>query len=244
MAPRAASSGQVHEERLVEAALAQQLGRQALHVVGRGDHEHVAAALLQPREERAEHALRDSAVLVPAARGERLLDLVDPQHQGREPLGRAQRLAEVLLGLADVLVVERPGVQLDQRQRPRRGHGLGAEALAAAGHAHEQHAARELEAEVGGALGVLHERAPLAEPLLEADEVRDLVQRLGGGAVLEQAVALDQVPLGLDDALDVVGVQTAVLDDHARQELLRLGQREALEVGQQAVLVGGGERRR
>ncbi len=43
-------------------------------------------------------------------------------------------------------------------------------------------------------------RAPLLEPLLEAREVGDLVQRLGARLVLEQAVLLHEVPLGLDHA--------------------------------------------
>jgi hypothetical protein len=48
---------QVDEEDLVEAALAQEFGRQLRHVVGGRDGEDISAAVLQPGQERAEHAL-------------------------------------------------------------------------------------------------------------------------------------------------------------------------------------------
>ena len=51
----------------------------------------------------------------PSPRRQALLDLVDPQHARRHLLGRAQRLAQVPLGLAVVLVVERAEVQAHQR---------------------------------------------------------------------------------------------------------------------------------
>src|SRR5580704_10143396 len=72
--------GQVDEEDLVEAALAQQLRRQRGEVVGRRDDEYVRALLLQPREEGAEQAPAEPAVGVAVAAGrDALLDLVDPQ---------------------------------------------------------------------------------------------------------------------------------------------------------------------
>src|SRR5690606_16097652 len=48
--------GQIDEEDLVEAALAQQLRRQALDAVGGGHHEHRRGLLLEPGEQRSEHA--------------------------------------------------------------------------------------------------------------------------------------------------------------------------------------------
>src|SRR5438552_15245820 len=50
----------------------------------------------------AKISLRSSALVV----GEALLQLVDHQHAGRHLLGHPQRLVEILLCLADVLVVE------------------------------------------------------------------------------------------------------------------------------------------
>src|SRR5688572_7959663 len=54
----------VHEEDLIEAPLAQQLRRQAHQVIGSADDEHTLLLLLEPCEERAEHALREAAVSV------------------------------------------------------------------------------------------------------------------------------------------------------------------------------------
>ena len=59
--------GQVDEEDLVEAALAQQLRRQRLDVVGGGDQEDAALALGHPGEQRAQHAPRHAAVAVAVA---------------------------------------------------------------------------------------------------------------------------------------------------------------------------------
>src|SRR5581483_8777424 len=128
---------QIDEEYLVEATLADELGRQARDVVGRGDDEDVAFAVLQPGEKRAEDALGDAAVLVAAGLREGLLELVDPEDDGRHLLGQADRPLEILLALADVLVVEPRGIELDERQAPGVGDGLRAETLAAALHAQE-----------------------------------------------------------------------------------------------------------
>src|SRR5690606_41514158 len=73
----------VDEEDLIEAALAEQLRRQPLHVVRRGHRKHRRLPLLQPGEERAEDALRDAAILAAAVVGARLLDLVDEEHARR-----------------------------------------------------------------------------------------------------------------------------------------------------------------
>ena len=109
------------------------------------------AMVLHPRQQRAEHPLRQSAVgRVAAGRGERLFDLVDPQDDRRHRLGLLQGLAEPGLALADVLLIEHAGVHPHQRHPPGRGHDLRAEALAAALHAQQQDAPRRIEAELAG----------------------------------------------------------------------------------------------
>ena len=55
-------SGQVDEEDFVEASFAHQFGREVGDVVGGGDHEDWVAMILHPGQERAEHALGESAV--------------------------------------------------------------------------------------------------------------------------------------------------------------------------------------
>ena len=115
---------QVDEEDFVEAALAQQLRRQLLHRI-RGRHqEHARLPLGHPGEEVAEDAARYAAVLFATAGGQAFLDLVHPQHAGRELLGRFERVAQVLLGLAVVLVVQRAEIQAHQRHAQAAGNGL------------------------------------------------------------------------------------------------------------------------
>src|SRR4051812_11503746 len=78
--------GKVDEEDLVEAALAQKLGRKILDLVrGRYDEDGLGL-LLQPGEESAEHARGRSRVARAAAGDTRetLLDLVEPEHAGGE----------------------------------------------------------------------------------------------------------------------------------------------------------------
>src|SRR6185369_11908249 len=70
---------QVHEEDLVEAALAKQLRRKRSDVVRGGDEEYAVATLAHPREERAQQAPRDTAVAARVSGGHALLDLVQPQ---------------------------------------------------------------------------------------------------------------------------------------------------------------------
>src|SRR4030088_2013226 len=87
--------GQVDKEYLVEPAFSNQLRRQPRDVVRRRNHEYVAAAFLEPGEESSENARRPAAVVV--ATRKRFLDLVDPQHRRRRPLGAANCREEMLL---------------------------------------------------------------------------------------------------------------------------------------------------
>src|SRR6266702_1344230 len=57
---------QVHEENLVEASLARQLGGQLADVVRGGHHEDGGLPILQPGEQPAEHALGEAGVGVAA----------------------------------------------------------------------------------------------------------------------------------------------------------------------------------
>ncbi len=74
----------------------------------------------------AKISLRSSALVVREA----LLQLVDHQHAGRHRLGHPQRLVEILLRLADVLVVEARRLHLEQRQPPLARDGAREQRLA------------------------------------------------------------------------------------------------------------------
>src|SRR6185312_1205047 len=110
---------QVDEEDLVEPALAQQLRRNRVDVVGGGDDEDGSLALLHPGEERAEQPPPEAGVgLGRAARGEDLLDLVDPQNDGSQGFRRFKGVAQVSLGLSDVLVEQASRVEAGERHPP------------------------------------------------------------------------------------------------------------------------------
>src|SRR5690606_9935647 len=105
----------------------------------------------------------------------------------------AERFAEAPLGLADVPVVERAGVEPEERAFPGGGDRLGAETLPGALHAQEEHAARRGDAELHRFR--LERAGALEEPALEPVEPADLVERRGRVDELEQAVGLEDAAL-------------------------------------------------
>src|SRR4051794_28241212 len=205
-------AGQIDKEDLVEAALPDELRWQLGYVVRRRDDEDVAAPLLEPRQEGAKDAPRYAAVVLTGAAREGLFQLVDPEDDGREPLRRLHRALEVLLAITDVLVVEIRRIELEQRQSPFMRDRLGAEALAASGHAEEENAFRKGEAELRRPLRVGDDLPPFGEPRLEAREPGNVRHPLLRRPVLQQAVLLHHLPLRLERALDVGGAQVAIVD--------------------------------
>ena len=171
----------------------------ARKVVGGRDHEDAALLLLQPGEEGAEQRRRDAAVglaALPARTPSRSRRSTAP----RAPATRrsAMRLAQVPLGLADVLVVEAAGVELEQRQLPAARDRLGGERLAAALHAHEQHAraAGRLSAAASG----LKPTAARSSQRVRRAEAAELGRVVARREVLEQPVVAERVGLELDHA--------------------------------------------
>src|SRR5205085_4619691 len=130
------------------------------------------------------------------------------------------RLPQVPLGLADELVVEAAGVELDQRELPGARDVLRRERLPAALHADQQDTAGRGQVELRRARGTGQLRA--VEPAAQAGEAAELGRVVGGREVLEQALFLQDAGLELDDAGDVRALQDAVLDRHPRDRLPRL----------------------
>ena len=195
MSARIAVVGQVDEEDLVEASLADQLRRQRGDVVGRRDDEHAstcvsASQVRNAPSRRREVPLSPSPVARPFS-----ISSIHSTH-GAMTLGGRQRLAQIALRLADVLVVDRAEVQPQQRHAEDAGRGARRDALAAALHAEQQHAFRRLELRRGAVEGRLAQLQPLLEPR-HAAEVGEL-----RGVVLEaeHAAAIEQFVLGLHDA--------------------------------------------
>ena len=229
---------QVHEEDLVEASLARQLGRQLSDVVARRHDEDGRLAVLQPGEQPPEDALGEAGVGVAAGVvREALLQLIDHQHARRHLLGHPQRLVEVLLRLADVLVVEPRRLHLEQGQPPLTRHGARDQRLAASLHPEQKNAAARLDPE---GLGLRGERLlPLLQPRLEVLEAADLRQVLLRRDVFQHAVLAQHLLLDLDDEVDVPRVQRVVAQDRLRDRALGLERGEAAQAIDEALEVAG-----
>ncbi|MNV10506.1 hypothetical protein D3C71_1010350 [compost metagenome] len=206
--------GQVDEEDLVEAALAQQLGRQLVDLVGGGHDEHRALALGQPGQQVAQDAPRHPAILATA--GQALLDLVDPQHARGQLLGRGQRLAQVLLGLAVVLVIQAAKVQPQQRHPEAGRRGLGQHRLAAALHAQQQHALGRVQS--GRALAPQEDRPALVDPALEPVGPGHVGKAGGVVFVMQVPGAVEQLELEPGQLRQVVLAERAVGEDQLARD--------------------------
>ncbi len=108
---------QIDEEHLVEPSLAQELGRELGHVIGRGDHKHRLVLFLHPAQKRAEHAGRGAAIGGAAglAAREALLDFIDPQHARRDGLGCLDDGTQVGFRLPDDAAEHPAHVETQQR---------------------------------------------------------------------------------------------------------------------------------
>src|SRR5262249_1463423 len=116
---------QIDKPYFVEAALAQQFGRQAFNLVGGGDDERLVLAFLDPGQERAERIRRHAAIGGAGGRAlQRLLDLVEPDDAAADGFYDSERPAEIALGLTDELRLERAKVDAQQRNAPCGGDRL------------------------------------------------------------------------------------------------------------------------
>ena len=210
---------QVHEEHGVEAALAQQLGRQSGHVVGGGHEEHLGGGLLHPEEELPDEAARHRVVA--GVGGEPLLDLVDPQDARGGPVGGRQRIAQTGLGLPDVHAHDRGHVEPVERQLPLLGDGLGGQGLAAPRHAAQEDALGRLDAPPGQV--PRHEALLARQPLLEVLQPAHLVVVLEADPFEAGEVAEDPV-LELGQLGEVL-VADLLLGDEGRHDVDRLALR-------------------
>jgi hypothetical protein len=185
--------------------------------------------LLQPRQERAEHPLGQSAIgAVTGGGGKRLLDLVDPQDHRGHHLRLAHGLAQVPLGFADEARVQCARVQAKQGLLPAGGDRLGAEALACSLHAEHEHALGRHDAE-RLRLGT-EDIPPVREPFLETAHPADLAQVERGLDVFEQAALLDHPPLVGDDDIDVVVVEALIGADGVGDDPHGLAARQSPQV--------------
>ena len=151
-------------------------------------------------------------------------NLVDPQHARRDRCRNVERLAQVLLRLADVLVVETAGIELEQRLLPLPRNHLRGERLAAALHTDDQHAARRIEPERPRFR--TEPDAHAIEPRFQPVEPSELERVLARAVELQQAAVLDRFTLPLYEPRHVFGRQLPVVQDRPRERLARLVERE------------------
>src|SRR5579884_399647 len=89
--------GEINEENLVEAALANHLGRQQVDAVRGGGDEEAAGLLLHPGQEKSE----DSSLLATGlGRGDAHLDFIEPKDRGGHVLHQAAGFDKCTFGLA------------------------------------------------------------------------------------------------------------------------------------------------
>ena len=104
---------QVHEEHTVEALGPGELRRQLRGVVAGADEKDVTLVVIEPSEQRAEHASGDAGVCLAGTRspGESLLDFVTEEHAGRHRIGQPKRLPDIALRLTDERAQEIPDIE-------------------------------------------------------------------------------------------------------------------------------------
>ena len=189
-------AGELQQEDLVEAALAQQLGRQPFHGVGGGNHEHGAALLRHPGEHAGQHPLAGAAIAAavtaaPHPEAEALVDLIDPEHAGGHRLGPLDHLPRAGLTGPHQPREQPPHIQPQQRHAPAVGDRLGGEALAGALGPHQQHTPRQGQAVAARLLA----KGPVAllQPVLERLQTADIGGAGLAGAILQQFAAGDRL---------------------------------------------------
>ena len=219
--------GQIDEEDLVEAALAQQLGRQVADVVGRGDDEHRRGLLREPGQERAEDARGGAAV----AAGRALASRRRPCRSRRSRGSPARRSRPSGSRAACSPRSSRPGCRTSGRCRTASSgsfHRLDA-ALAQRllpqpctpssstplGAGRPNCAARSLKA----TLRLRSQSLRLSSPATSAESLLALV-------VFQQAALADDLLLLAEDDADVVGVELAVEHQRLGEDVLRLLERQ------------------
>ena len=205
-----AGIGQGQQEDLIEAALAQQFGRQALHPIGGGHHEHGAGLFGHPGEQAGQHPLARATVAAAiAAQGgaETLVDLIDPEHAGGHRLRQLDHLAAAGLTGPHQAAEQAAHIEAQQGHGPAMGDRLGRERLARALGAHQQHPPGQGQAVAARPL--TEGLVPLRQPLLEGAMAADVGRAGATGAILEQLAAGDRLALLLQHLGQVVGAELA-----------------------------------
>src|ERR1017187_8792963 len=156
---------QIHEEDLVETALANHLGGQQVDAVGGRRYEQAARFFLHPGEEE-----RKDAALLAARFGRRdpHFDFVEPQHRRRHVFHHPASLDKRAFGFTVPAGKDLHHVHAIERKLETSGDGLHREALAAARDSHhEKPLGHDLVAQ---RVAHLKQFAPFQQPCLQAFE--------------------------------------------------------------------------
>src|SRR5579864_1594668 len=221
---------QVHEKYLVETSLANHFSGEKVDPVGRRGDEESAGLLLHPGEEESENP-----ALLPAGlrRGDPHLDLVEPKHRGRHLFHRSARFYESAFGLTVP-----PGENLDhvysvERKLEIRGDGLDGQALPAAGNPHDENTLGHDF--LGQVVAQMEEFSALQQPFLETFEASDFPEPLTVRNILDDAAAIHQEPLFLEQGRQRLRSQTSVRGQGTTQCVARLVKGESLQCTRELV---------
>ena len=192
----AAHVGAIDRDLTVKAARAQQSGVEDIGAVGRRDENHALVLLkaVHLHEQLVERLL--ALVVASAQTGAALtahgIDLVDEDDRRRLFLGALEQVAHARRAHAHEHLDELRAGNREERHARLAGHGLGQQRLAGARRTDQQHAARNLSAELAEALGIREEVADLLElldRLVNAGDVLELDVRARGGVGLGVGLA-------------------------------------------------------
>src|SRR5437667_1757008 len=216
--------GQIDEEHLVEAPLADHLRGQEVYAVGGGAHEQPARLLLHPRQEEAEDAAQLAFLGLRVDPG---LDLVEPDHRRRHRLEHVAGVREGAFGRPVTSGEDRDHVDAIERQLEAGRDRLDGQTLAAARDAHDQHPfGHDLGAD---AVSHLEQLAPLHQPLLHERQSADVLDAGLGGEVLDHAGAVHQHALPFEERRNRFLIQDRARAERATNRMARLVERQALK---------------
>src|SRR6266478_5938433 len=216
--------GQIDEEHLVEAPLADHLCGQEVYAVGGGAHEQPARLLLHPRQEEAEDAAQLAFLGLRVDPG---LDLVEPDHCRRHRLEHVAGVREGAFGRPVTSGEDRDHVDAIERQLEAGRDRLDGQTLAAARDAHDQHPfGHDLGAD---AVSHLEQLAPLHQPLLHERQSADVLDAGLDGEVLDHAGAVHQHALLFEERRNRFLIQDRARAERATNRMARLVERQALK---------------
>lgn len=214
------SPRKIDKEDFIEAAFAEEFGREIRDIVGGSHDEDRGRFFVEPGEESAEDACAGARIAgMIGVACESFVDLIDPKDGRGDGFGDLNGAADVVLGRTDEAAEHFSDIKAKEGHLPEAGDSFGGEAFAAAVDANEENAARRGEAELAGG-GREGEGASL-EPGLESGESAHVGKGFGGVVVFEESVFVDELAFFLKDVGDFVAGKAFLADEDTGEYVFR-----------------------